>query len=504
MRKMRAQSFTEEALKPTNEELLYEQESASQRCGKNAVVTAKRLIFFASPPGSARWDDKVNLPTDHALGYAILVYLTLPDNTIRTYLLEAIVRRPSVYDTSNGEFSVRPVTNYFVHCAREWVTALGPKGAREIAIVGSYFTQQNNLTHVCAHAALRMAMNSTPVFGLDKLTNQKINAILDLDFTKPVNHIGRYKSGEALIREPGLNNKEMCKVIEMLGATVIQADFLRNSSVEFDHYTYPFMESGFPVIVGLDGFDPAKGKRIQHVVTILGHTLNSDRWSPEARAGYGMLPRLPYIPAAEWTDHFIINDDGYGMYETLQADAVRNILVPSKNTSLHAVFAMGVTPKVTVAGLTAETVAMITVQHLLKNESKGGYWFKKLHGQNLVARTLVQTREDYRNHLKSILDSASVSSITHLRHLDLLSDSIWVTEITLPHLYTSNGRKLGDVVIQADVAAKAPPETAFDAVQFVWLPGAFSREGRTLIFDWPIIDHVPLIERTNVPPYERW
>jgi hypothetical protein len=101
--------------------------------------------------------------------------------------------------------------------------------------------------------------------------------------------------------------------------------------------------------------DRNSNTRIGHVVTVLGHTSNFDRWKPEADRGYGNFPLRPYISSAEWCDHYVINDDNYGMYSTLPSEAIRNFMVPNRNPFPHASMAITIVPKeVTIHGYMAE------------------------------------------------------------------------------------------------------------------------------------------------------
>ena len=110
------------------EELLEEQNMATQRChmatkhGKQSVgLTATRLTFFRSPPPSLKWDGPDELLDDHLLGYAVIATLELPDDKYRTYLLESVVRPPSIWvRDAEDRISVEPITNYYLH--NKWMS----------------------------------------------------------------------------------------------------------------------------------------------------------------------------------------------------------------------------------------------------------------------------------------------------------------------------------------------------------------------------------------------
>ncbi len=347
MRKMNVYSYVREEL-ILNQELLDEREMLRIRLKSNDVdLTAERLTFFASLPGSREWGDTKQLPESHILGYAVIVKVMEGTQHKVTFMLESVVRPPSVVILpQDEEIFIAPITNYYLHNSKSFETILGTQEHfRAFALPGSFFTQQNGLTSVCAHAALRTAVNSSDMLNIPKLTNRYINDSLHLDDYNP---------------HGALNTKQMEQVVQGLGLHFHSANFFENTAVEYDHFLYPSLESGFPTILGLERWDDQSKSVSGHVVTVLGHTINSDRWEPEARRGYGNYPITPYIPTAEWCCHYIISDDNYGMYSTLPTDAVRNFIVPAKNPNQHVSMAISLVPSdVTLPGYHAEQLAML-------------------------------------------------------------------------------------------------------------------------------------------------
>ncbi len=455
MRKMKVKSFIREELE-LNEELLEEQDMAAERCKQKVSLTATRLTFFRSLPSPLKWNDPDKLLDDHLLGYAVIATLELPGDKYTTYLLESVVRPPSIWvrDTED-RISIEPITNYYVHNRRNFETHIGTKEkSRTFTLPGSFFAQQNNLTHVCAHAALRMAINSSDTVTSEKLTNRKINEILGIDFSSPEKCVGHIDSDPPRTKR-GLGQQELEDVVSQLGGRTISADFVQDTSVEYDQFIYPFVESACPVILGIEGRD-SRNEIINHVVSVLGHTLNSDRWEPEARVGYSGLQAQPYIPATGWTGHYIINDDNFGMYLTLPSDMLRNFLVPSKNPNLHARIAVAIVPSgVQFSGLWAEGIAVRITQFLIKitKIQHPPIWLKRLAQQSgkIVSRTLLQTKESYRQYIDSLVQDGHTTLTPEIeQRFENMPEHIWVSEITLPHLYTGNKHKLGDVIIRAN------------------------------------------------------
>ena len=212
-----------------------------------------------------------------------------------------MVRPPSIWIPGvENDLSIEPITNYYVHNTRDFETTIGTEGkSRPLTLTGSFFAQQNDITHVCAHAALRMAINSSSTLTTEKLTNQRINEILGIDFTSPEKCVGHI-DGDPPETKTGLNYQELEAVVRQLGGRTVSADFVQNTAVEYDQFIYPFVESACPVILGIEGWNFNRSSIISHVVSVLGHTLNSDRWEPEARSGYGGFPAESYTPVTAW------------------------------------------------------------------------------------------------------------------------------------------------------------------------------------------------------------
>lgn len=457
MRKMGVRSLLREELTPDTE-IESEIKSAEIRTGGSVKCKAVRFTFFRGLPTSLDWHE---LNADDILGYAVIVTLILPNEAPRSYILESVIRVPAIWDLSAGPLAI---CNYYVHCAREFSTTVGIADEhRDFSIIGSYFCQQNDLTHVCAHSALRVAINSSSVFGGVKLTNDEINQSLGIDHSQ-ANHVGRLGTEQSV----GLSMAQIKHVVQHRGWNVDAADFIANPAIDYEDYIFPLVESGCPVILGV------LGHRTAHVVAVLGHTLNTDRWTPEARLGYGSYPISPYISGSAWADHFIVCDDNFGMYVTMPTEAIRNVLVPKYNPNLHASLAVGLVPgNVSVPGYLAEQTAVsVAAQLIMMTPAQtDDRWLNLLKQGPLVCRTLWRDKADYCASMASARDEQQHSlTAAESQTLDAcLPPRFWVTEITLTNLYTGNKHKVGDIVTLADATAVQMANR--DAVVFAWLPG---------------------------------
>lgn len=499
MRKMNVKCFVREEL-IHNDEIREEVAALRVRADQGFNATAVRFTFFRQMPTANSWK---NLDEEAVLGYVVLLRLNPPlkfrdaGRLMRKhgYILEAVIRPPTVFLEPIGGSPTFPsggqpetVTNYYVHCCKEFSTTIGTsKNHRHFKIFGTFFTQQNQFTHACAHAALRIAINSWPQYRGRKLTYERINRILKADHAKL-----RGKLNE------GLEAKTIAKVIRALGYEPAVAEFVNKPQINYEDYLYPFVESSCPIILGI------ANPETEHVVTVLGHTFNSDRWT-EARHNYGTLPWSHYISASAWADHFIVNDDNYGMYVTLPSEALKNIIVPKYNPNLHASVAIAVFPQRSskrrrkpqeeVHPFTAEQWAGRAIKHLLSNAKPkaSNRWLRLLKTEHVpVFRTLIRDKKSYLEYLAAIHDDQGHSLNEREKKMiaQRLPDSFWVTEVTTPDLYTGNKKKVGEIVSKTVAAGGERQEILL----FAWLAG-FVWLGSNLIgaFPWSIRGHVPLI-----------
>jgi len=514
---MRARSFVREELE-ANTELCQEVDMATKRCGGQVQITrATRLTFFASLPGSGSWRDEQELPGDNLLGYAVVVALRLPNNKSRTFLLESVTKGHVVsYEMPDHRVFNFEVPNCYVHNSRTHKTCLGTStDNRTFTIDGTFFTQQNDLTSVCAHAALRMAVNSSPFllknlqerFGSDKLTNKHINDILTLDFSSPKKSVGHYETDDQEEeRKKGLTSTEIETVVVSLGERLSVTNFIEDSRVEYDRVLYPVMESGYPAILEIQGWDIMRREDFAHALAVTGHTLNTDRWEPEAKYGYGNYPIRPYIPVSEWVCHYIMSDDNYGMDVALPSSMVRNDVVPAKNPKLHATHVLSILPKaVHLTGHRAEKIAMDIASQLI-NKTKivkpKSYWLEQLkkrhENKSLVCRTILRTAKQYRSYIKEVINRNLLQPTdSQWQYFKRLPRYIWVTEISVPNLYTGNKTKLGEVLVKASATPKEIER--YDCFLLAWFPG-FARFGLERDNErWYFRSHVPLMAMQEKP-----
>ena len=389
MRKLGVTHLSREELN-IDGELMQEHVDLEDHLDADVDFKATRISFFrCANQVDLHWKQ---LRDNDLLGYMVIATFRWSDKSPQSYVFEAVVRPPTLWrDSLEGQ----PVSNYYVRGQQDFQTVVGSVQEHlSLKLRGSFFCQQNGITHVCAHAALRTAVNSSPIHTGSKVTSHRINESLKRHGAK---HPPAVIDGREVGRV-GLTPNEIEKVAGDLGFIAHIADFVARPSIDYEDFIYPFVESGFPTILGLN---PSS---VAHVVAVVGHTLNSDRWLPDARRGYSILPYEAYTSVAAWTDHFVVSDDNLGALVTLPTESVRNILVPKHNAGLHVSVAIGLVPQhITVPGYSVERRASNLIPVLLDESSRvsstPNRWIEYVMDAPAtvprVLRTTLQNRDDY-------------------------------------------------------------------------------------------------------------
>ena len=534
------------------------------------------------PPGWLRESG-----SDDYLGYAVIVNLAFPsidrDMTRLSYVFECILREPGRFCHRNGESKGQwlALLNNYMHVKREFECEIG---ASSYTVPGTFFCQQNAITSCCVTACATMIVNNLgegrcparDLFSCEQF-NQKIE----------VNHTGR------MLRTPhaanpekaldGLNIGDLQAGLEALGYRIDvrfcgeerasvptssaparssrPAGLLRsvlgyfakqpaapdgNRAATWPQQTYPYwqalyghIESGFPAVLFVTTSPLTQGASPkQHVVCVVGHTLNSDSWFPLAHVGYTKTDRthLTYRSTIEWVADVLIHDDNLGMCYCLpahcfQADALHTVSaaqVPSSNRPLlreslvfKPTIVVGVippnvpTPKS--LSMEIEFLAYRRLQYAisqgkgeLSEALSGHYYMRHLITENadhaLVLRTLLVSAGDYRKHLTDMEDNFRVrlgsddvkGIMAHLGGHGF----VWLTEVTGPDLYAGNQRKLADILIRSDYDAAQYETGPRDGVLCMRLPGLLlSPDGRAggepyaISRRLEVCGHVPLFDK---------
>lgn len=371
--------------------------------------------------------------------------------------------------------------NNFIHCGRRYTfkTPAGDFSAR-----GVLYAQQNDITFVCAHVALRTAL--APFLSEGDISYSEINRMAGVD------HRGIRVGGGT-----GLSPEQMEAVLtdlripyekivhEPADALILPTDYQRN--------LYGFIESGAPALLGFELEDPSApaGGAGRHIIPVIGHTFNEDAWVPEADRHY-FAKGLSYYPSESWLSTFVAHDDNFGPYYCLP----RNFL-KKENFRLSLGLKRFDSP---FGAVEAETLAFGYAQILSQVFDKSGRdWLDRFsvftrHG-SLVIRVQTVTSTDYLQHLKTLADwrGASMESDLRSQLADTLPDYFWMAELSAPELFTATRHKFGEFAIAAD----KPHATDLSLLIAARLPGylLMRDNGRIDVRPTRLEGHTPLFSR---------
>lgn len=455
-----------EVLPKTDADEAYET-SLSDRLGAKATTRNIRLSFFAYPHRAGLKIDVI--PEDTLLGSARVTMINAPGYS-SSIVSDCVVRCPLLL-------------NNYVHLQREFNRTVRERPFR---IQGTYFCQQDGLTGVCAHAAARMYLANHPRGPEDLPSYEHINTqILGLD-TDRVRRLGTDVNGG------GLNAYELVKVLSSYNLNAFIHDYDQEPDRDYAADVYTAVESQSPALLAF------RTKNAGHVVVVVGHTLNTDLWLPQVQLEYFEEDDGPHHHLSNmWVEDYVVHDDNFGMLRCLPAHclgadpnapgiankALLGLLGPAGKALACISDRHG-----NVDGKSAEIVALDVLYDILPQLSKpveGLVWLRRLQDavttarQGPVLRTFQTTKADYLGHLRLIRDREGLVLETSAVNLaeSVLPDYFWITEFTLPDLYTVNKRKLGEVLCSANDPHANDPGGGTPEFLLLRLPGYVTVDG---------------------------
>lgn len=386
-----------------------------------------RLTFWRCAP------EQASAPTDF-VGYAVckMDYFSGRNDPVG-HVYEAVL--PPVRQAEQ---------NNFVHCLRSYRVQTT---AGEQAVTGVLYAQQNDLTFVCAHVALRTALSC--LLPDADISYARMNALAGVD------HQTRTVGGGA-----GLSPEDMERILVGVGVpykkVVHEPQRGLDLPGEFQKDLYGFIESGNPALVGFELEDPRAGPagQARHIVPVVGHTFNEDAWVPDAQRTY-FGNQLRYFSSESWLSSYLLHDDNFGPYyclprHFLRKDNFRIILGLERFASSYS------------AG-DAEAVGFDFFRAFASaTPSIGQDWYDRFtifaKSGLLVLRSLLVTREKYVQHLRQIRDRSDASLEADLvQQLEnRLPAFFWMIEASAQELFTVSRRKFGEVLLSSTIALPRP------------------------------------------------
>lgn len=469
MRKMGAKALVTEQLRGDQPELKEETEAIS-KYAPSCVDSASwwRLSFFSSSFASRA--EIPFQPFDSLLAYAVILKFKAPDDTNKCILWESVVRVPCLL-------------NNYIHCAGFFQTLVA---GHRFEIYGSFFCQQNGYSTCCVHAALRMLLSNYAWPIPQRISYEDINKRLGYDHaTKPV------PAG-------GLKDEDIYRALVSFAG--ISADGIDVSGEDLlTDYIYSYVESGIPVLF-LFSVPNSPG----HIVPLIGHTLNTDIW-----VSWPYFANYAAVKNTGWVDHCIVNDDNLGMY----------LCLPQEFLKPENCYAIAIGPeKVALRPRFADLTAKLLLENTLMKippDADLSYWLKEVvaatraQGASVVLRTFLISKSSYLTHLAGMRDNDGEGLVTvHLEAMSSrLPESFWISELTLPDLYTANRHKVGEVLISKDksIGEDTLAKDTWEALIGARFPGFMlfkNQDGTGFdVFSSPPLPlrHVPIYENLDCP-----
>lgn len=442
MRKMDAQSSVMEKIDECSPELEGEIQALKNICGEDLKLKIYRFTFLSEKVSTI--NDIKQLSDDKFYASAILINHHLADNKWQSYLYQAIVCKPKLLYTGTE------LQNYYIHVYRNFKCSVNISSdeKHDFKIQGTFFCQQNAITSVCAHAALCMTLNNMPDRKERLIFPEDVNKILKIDHKKKK------------VSADGLSDEDVFKFLKDMGFNANWLNFFEDTNTDYAEYIYRYIEGGCPVLLVFTTCSRERKPIDLHVVPVIGHNLNSDSWRGEAEIAYKESLPHHFCCSSSWVNNFIIHDDNFGMYLCLPIDALRNIILPKYDPKFRPYLAIAIVPsEIVIPADEAERVAKSIIRDILEICENAeiefdNIWIKRIADRRTpkILRTMLVNREKYENHLKSETDfennKFSTDEITAI--IGHLPDYFWLTEITLPDLYTANKHKLIDLLYRCD------------------------------------------------------
>lgn len=359
-----------------------------------------------------------------------------------TYVFEAIFRVPRLLGDGSE------LLNNYIHTRRRFDVEVCKQ---TFSLNAVYYCQQNSVTGVCAHACLRMALNSVDP-SLPVITTRYINQKLGL--------------------VPPAGGLNLLQIEQILGGLGFKPFFFAFNPQKPDptymRTLYSVVESGCPALLVFSTANQGEA----HIVPVFGHTLNSDEWHPFAHstASYSGPASAPYYSSSAWADHFLAHDDNFGPYYCLSNMAFTDIgRSPQTPWAMTPLSVIGLFPDaVQCSPLEVEGVATAwlnaAIPHL-KTEGRGRWWdYMNERSWPYVLRTFLIERALYEAHLQSIEghDGSRLRPEEIAPFIAGLPDRFWISEFTMPALYAGNKSKLGEILF--DASKPVDPAHLFEAV----------------------------------------
>lgn len=436
----------------------------------------KRISFWRKSFSSKK--SISTLRSQDCIGYAILKRDTIPSKNLDSWhVFEAVIKRyphHHNYCPANHKFQFRV-------------------GGKEFSVRGSLYAQQNELNKACAQVALRSVCAT--YLGRPEITYREINS-----YAK--------ERSSSFTPGTGLSTVQIAKVLEGFGIPYFELNYkaaparLRND-FPYEKIIYSGIESGAGSLLAFSLSGP-NAPSCGHIIPCFGHTFNEDAWGPHADDAYFKIGEtIRYVPSRAWMSSFIVHDDNFGS----------NLCIPQAFVKpLNADYVVELLPK---GYAYSETMAEIVaadyfypILPVLLPKMPLNPWMRRLveyvlNGK-LILRCVAASKKSYLRALGKASDwEGNQERAESLDHLQQLSpDRFWMVEVSVPEVFSTNKRKLGEILLDAE----NPLSDRIDFTSFVLarFPESYiffdkldasTGEPRFLLTPSDLKSHVPLLTR---------
>ncbi len=404
-------------------------------------------------------EDTLATATDADLiGFAVLKQDEVPSRQInRWHVFESVFRKSTV-------------PHNFVPCERPWTVRLAE---REFTLRGVPYYQQNGINKACAQVAIKtlLAINRPEV----SINYSDINRIA-----------AEVPRAESFVKSDGLDLNQISRVFSRYGLRTTPIDYPETGAnnrgdpgPSFQQHLYAGLESGGGAMVGFRLAKPNGAKPPTcHVMPVFGHTFNRDTWVPSAEVDYFLISDdTKYVPSEKWLSSFLVHDDNLGSHFCIP----RSYLADNQ-----VVYALAVNPSGALYdGIEAEALAagyLFPLLEVLPGSGTQTPWTQRLNGfgdsLKVVMRAVACTPTQYLEHLGAArgwaahIEVESPEILQSVREIVEKASALWMIEISVPELFPTNLRKLGEIVLNAGLEM-VPDKSNDHLFLLARLPGCY-------------------------------
>ena len=341
-------------------------------------------------------------------------------------------------------------------------------GSRRFKIPGVLYAQQNGLNKACAHVALRTLLSRLAPDG-------------DVSY-RAMNKIAQEVSTGSYDPASGLGVQQIREILRRFKVPFRDLDYTEEAktspgiraSLPFQKFVYAGIESGCGALLGFRMTGPA-APASKHIVPFFGHTFTKDTWVPDADSAYfNVGGGIGYIPSESWTSSFLGHDDNFGPNLCVP----RLYVTPDQAEYVVELLHTGVA----YSGVHAEAVTLLFLYSLAPHlDTEGNPWLRRLAeaalpaNQRVVLRAVCATRRAYLAHLRDAVGWDGSKEVRKWNSVlkPLLPERLWVVEVSLPHLFPANERKIGEILLNPSVSFNPKSPIDYNIFLLARLPGSW-------------------------------